>query len=226
VSSSTDETLRIWDVTTGCEIVRLEEVDIITSAIFLPDDTRVIFGLCDGAVYIWANNPSLEPQFLCKFQAPKRHHGYNCQAQFSFSHDGRQIASVCADNKSIEIWDIQAQKRSATCHGHTDVIHKTDFSRNGLHLVSCSKDRTVRIWDTYTGQQIKNLQGHSDAVLSVTFSPENSPRYIASSSEDNTIRLWSAAEQSQQVHLSTVDMGEYSSSTTVSVSAVTFSLGV
>ena len=39
---------------------------------------------------------------------------------------------------------------------------------------------------------IKTLEGHSDGVLSVSFSPCG--KFLASGSEDNTVKLWSVPD--------------------------------
>jgi WD40 repeat protein len=47
----------------------------------------------------------------------------------------------------------------------------------------------VKLWAVNIGQCLKTWRGHSSQVLSVAFSPDGET--LASSSADETIRLWS-----------------------------------
>jgi WD40 repeat protein len=42
-------------------------------------------------------------------------------------------------------------------------------------------------------KQVNELQGHSSFVLSIAFSPDG--KYLASGSQDNTVKLWSLESQ-------------------------------
>jgi WD40 repeat protein len=44
------------------------------------------------------------------------------------------------------------------------------------------------LWEAATGKEVRTLSGHSDAVRSISLSPDG--KYLASGSEDNTIKLW------------------------------------
>ena len=54
--------------------------------------------------------------------------------------------------------------------------------------MSCSYDKTIKIWDFDTGKLLKSLEGHEEEVCCVSFSPNGD--YIASGSEDTTIKIW------------------------------------
>ena len=47
----------------------------------------------------------------------------------------------------------------------------------------------MKVWSVESGECVTTLEGHSDGVNSVSFSPDG--QWIASGSEDNTVKVWS-----------------------------------
>jgi WD40 repeat protein len=95
------------------------------------------------------------------------------------------------DDNLIKIWDVESGKCLKKLPGHNNIIHSVVFNKNNkLPLIaSGSDDRTVKIWNFSTGKCLKTLLGHTSRVRSVSFS--NDGKWLASSSEDETICLWS-----------------------------------
>ena len=70
--------------------------------------------------------------------------------------------------------------------GIGEAVHVTDLGNEHL-------DDTVRLWDAATGQPAASRLPATRAVRSVEFSPDGTR--IATSSEDQTMRLWERGHQ-------------------------------
>jgi WD40 repeat protein len=84
-----------------------------------------------------------------------------------------------------------------TLTGHTDMVYRVAFARDGRTLATVSADRTVRLWDLTDRERPHPLgaplTGHTGTVLGVAFSPDG--RTLATASLDRTIRLWDLSDR-------------------------------
>jgi WD40 repeat protein len=105
----------------------------------------------------------------------------------AFSPDGATLASGSED-KTIEMWKLDAQKRWYTLTGHSDWVTCVAFSPDGATLASGGRDKMIHIWDLKKGKWWFGLTGHADRVHAVAFSPDG--QVLASGSRDKTVQLW------------------------------------
>ena len=91
-----------------------------------------------------------------------------------------------------------------TMRGHTSSISAVKFSPDGTLLASCgasqsniprtrtyrsaANDKVVKIWSPFTGELIRNLNGHTKGLSDISWSPDSV--YLASASDDHTVRIW------------------------------------
>ncbi|KAF5341498.1 hypothetical protein D9757_014952 [Collybiopsis confluens] len=186
VSGSDDETVRIWDATTGMQVGEsLQGHDYsVTSVAFSPDGTRIVSGSLDTTVRIWDATTGI--------QVGESLQGHDDSVtSVAFSPDGTRIVSG-SDDKTVRIWDATTGIQvGESLQGHDHALSSVAFSPDGTRIVSGSDDKTVRIWDATTGIQVgESLQGHDHALSSVAFSPDGTR--IVSGSDDKTVRIWDA----------------------------------
>lgn len=184
ISGSADNTIRIWDMTSGQTLRTLAGHTSFVNALTLtPDGKTLISGSADRTIKIWdLSTGSLRHTLL-------GHTGY--VNTLDVSPDGQVLASGSADS-TIKIWDLPTAKLTHTLTGHTGFVNSVVFSPDGQTLISGSTDRTLKAWNLATAAEEKTLSGHTGFVNAVVITPDGET--AISSSADKTIRIWNLSD--------------------------------
>jgi WD40 repeat protein len=190
-TGSWDKTVRVWDLVTGAEVLRLRgHEDWVTSVAFAPNGQRLATGSDDGTVRIWDAATGIEVLRL------EGHAGD--VAIIAFSTDGRRLATGSKDN-TARVWDLGTGAEVSRLEGHENGVSSVAFSPDGQHLATGSRDNTARVWDLATGTKVLWVVRHDDTVSSVAFSPDG--QRLATGSYDNTARVWETASGTEVLRL-------------------------
>jgi WD40 repeat protein len=111
----------------------------------------------------------------------------------AFSADGTRVAAISANDNTVRIWDVAANKELATLRGHAKPVACVAFSPDGKRVATGSADHTARLWDTASGQEAGVLPGHTGAVKAVAFSPNGSR--LATAGGDGVARVWDVTQR-------------------------------
>lgn len=173
---------RVWDSTSGKQLMTFGPHGAVASANFSPDRKRVVTGSWDNSAKIWnVERQSVESKLV------GGHHGFINTA--FFSPDGTKVLTASDDRTAI-LWDVATAKPLGSFAGHTDRVRWAKFSPDGAKVVTGSSDRTARVWDVTTRRQLISLKGHAAAVLCAEFGPGDT---VLTGSEDKTAKLWNAS---------------------------------
>jgi WD40 repeat protein len=179
-TGSVDNTVKLWDTTTGKEIQTLSgHTNSVNAVSFSPDGKRLATGSSDKTVKLWDTTTGKEIKTLTGHK--------KWVTAVSFSPDGKLLATGSSD-KTLKLWDTTTGKEIQTLAGHTNLVTAVSFSPDGKLLATGSSDKTLKLWDTTTGKAIQTLSGHTNSVNAVSFSPNG--KRLATGSYDNTVKLW------------------------------------
>lgn len=157
VSGSYDCTVRVWKISTGEPIHRLQGHSYKVYSVVLDHKrNRCISGSMDHLVKIW----SLETGSVL----------YNLEGHTSLvgllDLQADRLVSAAADS-TLRIWDPENGQCKATLTAHTGAI--TCFQHDD-HKVISGSDRTLKMWNLRTGECLRDLLTDLSGVWQVKFS--------------------------------------------------------
>jgi hypothetical protein len=181
LSTSNDQTVRLWDLETGQTIRISPRLSKATHGItYSASGTMALVAVSDATIRLW------DLEAIKEIKQFKGHTGTVWGARFS--PDGKWIASAGAD-RTVRLWDAKTGQELLRFEGHTAAVMCVEFSPDGKYLLSASPDHTVRLWDVETGKHVRTFKGHGAGVIMAAFVPDG--RRFVSCSYDKTVRLWS-----------------------------------
>jgi WD40 repeat protein len=164
---STDETVKLWDSSTGQELLSLKTGPVDDVA-FSPDGKRLASASHDDTVKLWDSGTGQELLSLKGHRGPV--------LGVAFSPDGQRLASASSDG-TVKLWDNSISQDLLTLKGHTRQVQDVAFSPDGRHLATVSsagpfgkglpfvnRDSAVRLWESTTGRELLALKEDTRGV--------------------------------------------------------------
>jgi len=156
VSGSYDATVRVWKISTGETVHRLQgHTSKVYSVVLDHERGRCISGSMDSFVKVW----SLETG-SCLLHLE----GHSSLVGLLDLKDN-YLVSAAAD-ATLRIWDPEVGRCKHALTGHTGAI--TCFSHDGEKVISGS-DSTLKMWNTTNGEFVRDLLTGLSGVWQVRF---------------------------------------------------------
>ncbi|EAW06930.1 F-box/WD repeat-containing protein [Aspergillus clavatus NRRL 1] len=156
VSGSYDCTVRVWKISTGETLHRLQGHTLKVYSVVLDHKrNRCISGSMDNTVKVW----SLETGSII--------HNLEGHSSLVGLLDLKcdRLVSAAADC-TLRIWDPETGQCKSKLSAHTGAI--TCFQHDGQKVISGS-DRTLKMWDVQTGKCVRDLLTDLSGVWQVKF---------------------------------------------------------
>lgn len=181
-SASDDKAVCLWNTETGEQLsILIGHTASVLRVIFHVDGEMLASISSDGTVKLWHSTTGQATGWPVV-----NNHLYG--ADISLHGD---IVAGASFNEVI-LWRVQTGEKIAVL-GADELIFSIQFSPDGRSLL-VAHSHGLRVWALLpdpTNASWVDLRGHSMQVNLATFSPDG--LYIASASDDGTIRIWSAA---------------------------------
>jgi len=186
LSSSIDNTIRLWDVLNTTSLIRTFEQhnDDVTGIAFFPDGRTFISISEDTSIILWDVNITSPLKSFNDHEAPV--------FSIAISQDGQMMFSG-ADDGFARLWDLKNSEQTVVFSGHqsNDARLRTVvgvYGEDDLTVLSGSFDGTLRLWSVSTGLTIQEFRGHTDSVFDVALSSDNTT--ALSGGGDDKVILW------------------------------------
>lgn len=178
-TGSPDDTLKVWDLTSGRALMTLEgHSDGVRRVRMSPDGRSVVSASSDGTLRLWGLD---RPTALRTVEA------HSAAWDAAIMADGRRVIAACSDG-TLRILDLETGRELRTLEGHSGGVYAVAFMADGQHVISASGDKTLKLWELVTGRVLLTLVGHSASVTGVAVAPDG--LRVISTSLDKTLRVW------------------------------------
>lgn len=179
-SSSLDDTIKLWNLSTGEELATLKGHAKAVNAITIsPNGKTLISGSDDYTLKVWnLQNGSLLGTLLG--------HTRDVNA-VAISPDGKLFASG-GEDRTIRLWSASTGASLKVLSGIAGMIKAITISPDGNLLASGGLDNKVKLWSLTTGEQLTVLTGHINSINTIAFSPDS--QHVITGSKDKTMRIW------------------------------------
>jgi len=182
LTTSQDNTARVWDARTGRALATLGGARAaVSSAAFSPDGRRVVTGDADNTARVWDAATGALLQTLSGHT--------DIVVAAAFSPDGRRVITGSWDH-TARLWDAASGRTLAVLRGHRSWVTAVAFSPDGRAALTAGDDGAARLWDAGSGRLTAVLRGHTAALTAAAFNPDG--RLVVTASEDGTARTWDA----------------------------------
>lgn len=198
-TGSVDNTVRIWDVASGREVVPplSGHSDAILEVEFSADSRRLLTASMDCSARLWDVATGKQLLVLPKHSKQVRAVKFSPDGAFLLTGSGEGVARVWDASSGVELRRMGTELD--TTQSNFAWLITFGFSHDARCVLIASPDHTARLYDTSSGAELAVLKRHEDTIYNAIFSPDG--RRVMTGSEDHTARIWDTSSGEQLARL-------------------------
>jgi RNA polymerase sigma factor (sigma-70 family) len=197
LASTSNDGVRLWDLTTGKLLHFLPEEQRSPCFAFSPDGKVVAFGgNPDQTIGLWEVATG---KVLRRWKCPDRF-----VRNLAFAPDGKSILShgdsrATDDTDNLRVWE-GATGKLVVSYGVKEKVHCLALSPGGRILAfGTEASGALHLLEVYSGQEIRKITMPQGSIWSLAFAPDG--RTLATGGGDATILLWDLAARGRHPKL-------------------------
>jgi WD40 repeat protein len=222
-AANKDDTISLWDLTTGGEVRTIATGSNLKAIAFSPDrhllaesegtevglfdpssghEIKSLFTPADALAFS-PDGGTVAATFMTSINLFDVASGQNTRTlqanvfmgftAVAFNPNGKQLIS--AGDHYVQFWDLASgEKKEVELASRVKALA---FSPDGSTVVSAGEE--VVLWNSADGRKLRTLAPPTAEVLAVAFSPDG--RQVAGGSADSLVELWDAAGEEQPATL-------------------------
>jgi WD40 repeat protein len=201
VSGSEDKAIRIFDLVTGEDLVRIKSHKSAIwglSVCTLNGENVIISAGFDKTIRVTKVHPCVQLALIPAHRGP-------ISTVAVTSRKGKPVIVSGSWDDTIRIFDLASGRQLAKIGGdegedghHGAIMSVVVATRSGKPvIVSGSQDDTIRVFDLATGTQLTRIVGHQGMIMSVAATEIDGKSVLVSGGYDGTIRIFDSASGRQ-----------------------------
>ncbi len=198
-----DSTVRLWDLKTGQELLRLSRSgEGVGHALLSPDGQSIAVA--------WHGKASAEKNHRVRLYDTGGTLRWTSApigtqvVKLAFSPDGLWLALAAIDGRA-RVLDARTGELAHKLTGFVGALRDVAFHPDSKRLAAVGDTPEVLLWDLESGELLQSTRGPTNIIESVAFSPDG--LRLATGDHDGLVNVWETAGRQRGLLL---DHGEYS----------------